>query len=106
MTTSLKVILIILGGLVMASGWIVALRRPAIAPLPAEAEWHGTPEQGAFLIEKKRRDDAFREKYGIDPALNPTKKDREFIENFQKAERAAQEQQKKDKSSGKYYVVP
>ncbi len=101
MTTSWKVILIILGVLFMASGWIVALRRPAIAPLPAEAEWHGTPEQGAALIEKKKRDDAFREKYGVDPAFNPTKKDREFMEKFHKDQQAAEEQKRKDRAAGK-----
>ncbi len=107
MTTSWKIVLIVLGGLVAASGWIVALRRPAVvAPLPAEAEWHGTPEQGAALIEKKKRDDAFRQKYGVDPIFNPTKKDREFMDNFRKEQEKAEEQRRKDRAAGKIILFP
>lgn len=101
MTTSWKIVLLVLGILVTASGWIVALRRPSVAPLPAEAEWHGTPEQGAALIKKKKQDDAFRQKYGIDPAFNPTKEERAIWEKMQKDNRDAAEQWRKDRAAGK-----
>jgi len=107
MTTSWKIVLIVVGILITASGWIVALRKPAATPLAAEAdrEWHGTPEQGAALIEKKKRDDAFRQKYGVDPAFNPTKEQRAAWEKYQKnerdAERDAAERWRKDRAAGK-----
>jgi len=108
MTTPWKIVLIVVGILITASGWIVALRKPSVAPVAAEAdwEWHGTPEQGAALIEKKRRDDAFRQKYGVDPAFNPTKEQRAVWEKFQKDNRDAAEQLRKDRAAGKYVLPP
>ena len=107
MTNSWKVIRIILYVLVAASGWIVALRRPAtVAPMPAGAEWHGSPEQGAALIEKKKRDDAFREKYGVDPVFNPTPQERAIWEKMQKEEREAQERRQRDRAAGKMILPP
>ncbi len=103
MTTSWKIILIVVGILITASGWIVALRRPATPLLlPADAEWHGTPEQGAALIEKKRREDAFRQKYGVDPGFNPpTREQRAAWEKYQKNLSDSSEKWKKDRAAGK-----